>query len=223
MADADTLRPFLAAGRFVDSDHPAVVSRARLVVSGMPSEDDVARGVALFYHVRDGIPYSAHAFRTDPETLKASYVLSRRRAFCVQKAVLLAALARAATIPAKLGFADVRNHLASPRLVAMMKTDVFAFHGFVELFLEGRWVKATPAFDRRLCERHGVRPLEFDGRHDALFHPYDQAGQRHMEYIHQHGTFTDLPLDLLYESMRQHYPHLVAAFEAADDEETPRS
>jgi transglutaminase-like putative cysteine protease len=141
----------------------------------------------------------------------------------VQKAVLLAALARAAEIPAKVGFADVRNHLASPRLVETMKTDVFAFHGFVELHLDGRWVKATPAFDRRLCERHGVHPLEFDGRHDALFHPYDQAGQRHMEYIHQHGTFADLPLELMLETMRRHYPHFFEGFEAADDGDAPRS
>lgn len=221
MNDAETLRPFLAPGRFVDSDHPTVVARARMIASGIPRDDDVARGVALFYHVRDGIPYSAHAFRTNPESLKASYVLSLRRAFCVQKAVLLAALARAAEIPAKVGFADVRNHLASPRLVEMMKTDVFAFHGFVELLLDGQWVKATPAFDRRLCERHGVHALEFDGRHDALFHPYDRAGQRHMEYIHQHGTFADLPLALMQETMRQHYPHFFEGFQAADDGDAP--
>ena len=52
---------------------------------------------------------------------------------------VLAAAARVLGVPARLGFADVRNHLTSPRLREMMNTDVFAYHGYTELLIDGRW------------------------------------------------------------------------------------
>jgi len=113
-------------------------------------------------------------------------------------------------VPARLGFADVRNHLATPRLLELMGTDMFYWHGYASLFLEGRWVKATPAFNLALCERFGVQPLEFDGRTDSVFHPFDRAGRRHMEYVLDRGSFDDLPLDEIADTLRTHYPRLLA-------------
>jgi transglutaminase-like putative cysteine protease len=129
----------------------------------------------------------------------------------VPKSVLLAALARVVGIPSRLGFADVVNHLASKRLLELMKTDVFAFHGFTELFIEGRWVKATSAFDKKLCERFRVPPLEFDGRNDALLQPFNSDGDQYMEYVRDHGTFADLPFELMMETFREVYPHWFGA------------
>jgi transglutaminase-like putative cysteine protease len=138
--------------------------------------------------------------------MKASAALEKGESFCVPKAVLLAATARWAGIPARIGFADVRNHLSTEKLLAALGTDIFAWHGFSELFIEGQWVKATPAFNLSLCEKFGVKPLEFDGRSDSVFHEYDMAGRRHMEYVADNGTFDDLPYDLLISEYRRIYP-----------------
>jgi hypothetical protein len=114
-------------------------------------------------------------------------------------------------IPSRLGYADVRNHLATERLKAMMRTDVFAFHGYTLLFLEGKWVKATPAFNRTLCDKFGVRTLDFDGRTDSVFHPFDREGRRHMEYLRDRGTYDDFPFDELLRVKREVYPHVFDA------------
>ncbi|MFX5622752.1 transglutaminase, partial [Acinetobacter baumannii] len=83
------------------------------------------------------------------------------------KAILLAACARHCRIPARIGLADVRNHLATPRLLEALRSEVVAMHGYTELYREGRWVKATPAFNRALCCAFDVAPLEFDGVADS--------------------------------------------------------
>jgi transglutaminase-like putative cysteine protease len=203
---------FLAATPFVDSDAASVAEFARRVAAGQP--DDRARAVALYYAVRDGIVYTPYADFRSLETYRASACLARGAGFCVAKAALLAAAARAVGIPARIGFADVRNHLSSARLRQLMGTDVFYYHGYAELHLEGRWVKATPAFDRKLCERFGVRPLEFDGREDSLFHPYDVSGRRHKEYVRDRGA----PAQEIADTFARHYPKLTAGAAAGSDE-----
>src|SRR5690606_12355740 len=125
-----------------------------------------------------------------------------KSAFCVPKAIALAAVARAAGIPAKVGFANVRNHLTNPKVAALMDDDIFRWHAYTSLFLGGKWVKATPAFDIGLCRRHGVKPLDFDGRADSIFHPFDQAGRQHMEYLDFIGEFADMPYEAFATEMR---------------------
>ncbi len=171
---------------------------------------DEERAVRLFHVVRDGIRYDPYAVSRDPGDYRASTVLTRPAAYCIPKAVLLTALARGVGIPARLGFADVRNHLASEKLLARLGTDLFVFHGFTEFWLARRWVKATPAFNIELCERFGVRPLEFDGRSDALFHEYSADGRRHMEYVAQRGSFADLPLEEIMRAFAIHYRDIPA-------------
>ena len=91
------------------------------------------------------------------------------------------------------------------RLLELMQTDVFAFHAYAELRLDGAWVKATPAFDRPLCARMGVAPLEFDGRADALLQPFDATGRRHMEYVRERGSFADFPFEAMVDAWREVY------------------
>jgi hypothetical protein len=98
-------------------------------------------------------------------------------------------------IPARVGYADVRNHLSTERMRQTMQTDLFVWHGYTDLWLDGAWVKATPAFNIELCDRFGLLPLDFDGRSDSIYHPFDKAGNRHMEYVRQRGVFDDMPLD----------------------------
>jgi transglutaminase-like putative cysteine protease len=201
------LRACLEPGEFIDSDAPGVVEFARRTAGDEP--DEVARAIRLYYAVRDGIAYTPYCDYRSPETFRASAVLARGSGFCVGKAALLAAAARAAGIPARVGFADVRNHLCTPRLRALMGTDTFSYHGYTELYLRGRWVKATPAFDRTLCDRFGVRPLEFDGATDSLFHPHDRTGRRHMEYLRDRGPSRDVPAAEIMATFAREYPNLV--------------
>lgn len=197
---------YLAATEYIERDHPRVVEFARRASEGVTSDRD--RAVRLYYAVRDGIRYDPWEFSLEPEIFRASKTLSSGTGFCIPKAILLAAAARALGIPSRLAFADVRNHLASERLLAVMRTNLFAFHGMTELQLEGRWVKATPAFDLNLCELFGVLPLEFDGLSDSTLHPFDRAGKQHMEYVVDRGSFADLPLAELARVTHEHYPHL---------------
>jgi transglutaminase-like putative cysteine protease len=187
----------------VDSSHPAVRAFADRHAQGA---DDVQRAVALYYAVRDGFRYDPYRLDLRPEGMKASTVLAIGYGWCVSKAALLAAAARAVGIPARLGFADVRNHLSTERMRQTMTTDVFIWHGYTDLWLDGGWRKATPAFNVELCERFGLLPLEFDGRSDSIYHPFDRAGNRHMEYLRERGSFTDVPLARLLADFREVYP-----------------
>jgi transglutaminase-like putative cysteine protease len=184
---------FLAPGRFVDSDHPDVIAFAAEVCAG--AADDVERAGRLFTAVRERLRYDPYTISDDPDDYVASKVLGQTRAYCIPKAVLLCAAARAAGIRARLGFADVKNHLASKKLLDTLGTDLFVFHGYVELWIDGRPLKATPAFNAALCARFGVPPLEFDGRRDALLQPFDGQGRQYMEYLRERGLYLDLPLD----------------------------
>jgi transglutaminase-like putative cysteine protease len=156
--------------------------------------------------VRDGIRYDPYAVSRAPEDFRASAVVRSTSNWCVPKAVLYTAALRHAGIPARLAFADVRNHLTTDKLSAAMGTDVFAWHGYTEVYLDGRWLKASTAFNIELCQRFHVKVLDFDGTHDALMHPFDEAGNRHMEYLRQRGSYDDLPLDEIFATFAEIYP-----------------
>lgn len=194
---------FLAPGRFVDSDHPDVRAFAAEVTAGATTQAEQA--ARLFRAVRERLRYDPYSISMDPEEYRASTLLRRERAYCIPKAVLLCAAARAAGIPARLGFADVRNHLASDKLRAVMRTDVFAYHGYVELWIDGKPVKASPAFNAALCARFGVPPLELEAGRDALLQAYDGSGRRYMEYLRERGLYLDLPLDEIMQAFAQIY------------------
>jgi len=197
----------LAPTPLIDSDHPAVVAFAHRHAIGA---DDRARAVALYLTVRDRFRYDPYRVDLSPEGMRASAVLALGHGWCVTKAALLAAAARAVGIPARIGHADVRNHLSTERMRQAMGTDLFVWHGWAELWLDGRWRKATPAFNVDLCERFGLLPLEFDGVHDSLYHPYDRAGRRHMEYVHERGSFDEVPLAEIVAGFAAAYPQMAA-------------
>ena len=184
---------YLIPTSIIDSDHKSVRDYALNTVQGI--EDPVEIAVKLYLAVRDNIRYDPYSPFYLPEHYRASYVLKRGRSFCVPKASLLCALGRACSIPSRIGLADVRNHLATKQLIEFIGSDLFAYHGFAEFYLEGKWVKATPAFNKELCERHHVPPLEFNGREDSLFQPYNLKNQKFMEYIAFHGVYADVPVD----------------------------
>jgi transglutaminase-like putative cysteine protease len=211
----DDHAPFLAASAFVDSDVPAIAAFAKRATVDAESPFDAA--LRLYAAVRDTITYDPYIDFTDAANYRASGVLAAGRGFCVGTAALLAAGARAIGVPARVGYADVRNHLTSPRLYRLIGTDVFIWHSYADLFLDGHWVKATPAFDRALCDRVGVKTLEFDGRNDSLFHPFDRSGRRHMQYLRDRGTYADVPFDAMQADFRRDYPNLMKGGRADGD------
>lgn len=206
MSEANAI--YLDATDYINRDHAAVAEVARATVSGHDTQEQQA--IALFYWVRDAIRYNPYAFDPAPDSFKASATLVAGQGWCVPKAILLAALCRACGIPARLGFADVVNHLSTERLRKAMDSNVFYYHGYTSIYLSGKWVKATPAFNLSLCEKFGLRPLEFDGKTDCLYHEFDAAGNRHMEYVTERGEHADLPYDDLLRVFREHYPSLVS-------------
>jgi transglutaminase-like putative cysteine protease len=179
----------------IDSDNEAIIEKAAQLTSQY--SNDREKAVALFYFVRDSIHYSVYMISTRFEDFVASTVLARGRGYCVQKAVLLAALGRAVGIPSRLIFARIKNHKAPQELIAQTGLDVFPSHGYTQLFLGGRWVGATPAFDRDLCEKIGVPVVKFDGIHDAPLAPQDLSGNPYIEYIEKYEPQADLPFEWL--------------------------
>ena len=198
---------YLEPAEFIDSDHPSIqaFSRTSLAVGG----STVEQAVDLYYRVRDGIRYTPYLDYADPEMYRASSVLRNGFGFCISKASLLAACGRALGIPARIGFGDVQNHLNSPRLREINNGDIMRWHAFTEFYLEGRWVKSTPAFNLELCSRFRVKPLEFNGHEDSIFHPYDVDQRRHMEYLKMRGSFADVPLDRILATWSQYSPKLL--------------
>jgi len=194
----------LAPSYFIDSDHPAVVEFAMRAIDG--AQESRERAVRLYYAVRDQIRYNPYAADMSREAMKASTVAQRGESFCVPKSILLAACARAVGIPSRLGFADVRNHLTSNRLKESMRgNDLFVFHGQTLMYVDGRWSKSTPAFNLSLCQKINILPLEYDGQTDSVFHPFDQAGNRHMEYVRDRGLYDDMPYEAFATAMQQTY------------------
>ena len=205
-AEQQPLAIYLAPSWFVDADHPAVAAYAQRAAGD--SGDERQRAVRLFYAVRDDIRYSAYDIGLARASFRASDVLARGRGWCVNKSCLLAACCRAVDIPCRLGYADVRNHLATKKLLRRIGTDIFYYHGYNDIYLDGRWVKATVAFNRSLCEKARILPLEFDGRTDSLYHPFDLEGRRHMEYLHDYGQYADVEYDAILAKFAEHYPRI---------------
>ena len=191
----------LRSTAIIESDHEAVREFTFRHAGDSPKQADQA--VSLYYAVRDGIKYNPYQFDLTVKGLKASTTLEVGEAWCVPKAALLAACCRVLGIPTMVGYADVRNHLSTERMREKMKTDVFHWHGYTSIYLDGKWVKATPAFNIELCEKFRLKPLEFNGREDSIFHSFDLDGHRHMEYLRFRGDYDDVPFEEIRESFTE--------------------
>jgi len=200
------MEEYLQPTEFLDFDQSSVREFAETNTVGAKNETEKA--VALYTAVRDGFQYNPYLLDLQRTGLRASDLLKRNRGYCVEQAVLLAASARAVGVPSRLSFYIVRNHIATEKLERALKKNYLVFHGAAEVFLNGQWLKTTPAFNEGLCKYLGVEPLEFDGTADSIFQEYDHQGNVFMEYLHEYGFFSDLPYELYLEELGKHYPHI---------------
>lgn len=205
-----TTDPTLAATEFLDYESPAVQEFVERALNYRQSTT-IDNAVALYYAVRDTIHYEVYDADLSRTGLKASSIIERGQGFCVHKSIVYAAACRAAGIPSRIVLTDVRNHLASPRLRQLVGGDVFRFHALNSVYLAGKWVRATPVFNKMLCRLYKITPLEFDGTADSMYHPYDRDGNRYMTFLKEHGEYDDFPYELVVNGIRAAHPKLFAA------------
>ncbi len=197
---------YLQPTYFIDSEQPDI---QRFVKNTIGNEvDKTKNAVKLYYAVRDGWRYNPYNIDLRHVAMKASSLFNRetKSGYCIEKACLLNACLRAAGIPSRFCFFDVKNHIGVEKLMETLKTDVLVFHACCDIYLNGKWVKATPAFNVELCHHLGVAPLEFDGVNDSIFQQYDSAGGVFMEYLRDYGTFHDVPHDMFVMLLKKNYP-----------------
>ena len=195
----EKLEIYLRPTSTIDSDNEKIREKARLITLGSSNEREKA--VKLFYFVRDSISYSVYMVSVFIEDFVASRVLEWGKGYCVQKAVLLTALARASGIPSRMAFARIRNHRVPEKVVKMVGSNVFPRHGYNQFFIEGRWISVAATFDKKLCDNHGLTTVEFDGIHDAILPSRDLYGNPYIEYLEKFGSWADLPFDWVYQAV----------------------
>ncbi|MEO1652343.1 MAG: transglutaminase family protein [Bacteroidota bacterium] len=201
------MQEYLQATSFMDYEQPIV--QDFIQKNTKPGASLFDNALQLFYAVRDQIRYDPYSFSDKEENFKASYVLEQQKGWCVPKSVLYGAVCRAIGVPAQLGFADVKNHLSTENMRKKMKTDIFHWHGYTSVYLKDKWVKATPAFNIQLTEKFRLKPLDFNGLEDSIYHEFDQSGNKHMEYLKERGLYADLPLAEMLKDFDLYYPNYI--------------
>jgi len=195
--------PYLVITETMDHNHPVIRSVVRSLIGEKSQPKDVLR--RLFYFVRDNCRYNMYKASWNLEDYRASKILQEGEGFCVQKSILLAALARAAEIPSRFILTAIRNHKTPPEVVAAMGSNLFFPHIFPEFYVDQRWIKLAPTFDKYLCARINVPTVEFDGENHAILLPFDFEGNPYIEYVHEYGTFEDIPWDLVSQTLPRLY------------------
>lgn len=197
---------YLKADYFADWQDPRVIDFSQAITKGLSEPKEIAS--ALYHHIRDQFRYDPFQLSFNKKHLRASAFLNQTTGHCIDKANLLIACARQQNIPARYRFANVRNHIGTEKLEKILKTDILIFHGMAELYIDDKWIKLTPAFNKELCHKLNVEPLDFNGSDDAIFQEYNSSGNIFMEYLEDHGTFAVLPLEKIADTFFETYPHL---------------
>lgn len=164
------------------------------------------QAIDLYLHIRDGWLYDPYTFHTSKEDLRAGEIIQRKKGHCLDKSIILISCLRARQIPARIHLSKVRNHIDVERIIEVLGSDELVPHGFVEVWIDGKWGACTPAFNQSLCKKLNVNVLEFDGENDSIFQQYDRGGGKFMEYLEDYGTFVDFPYDFVMQKLEENYP-----------------
>ena len=194
---------------FLDYKHPTVQQLVLEFQSGASTKE---KAIALYRKVRDGWRYNPYRISLDKEAYRASAIATKKEGHCIEKAILLVAALRALEIPSRLHLAKVKNHIGVERLVEKFGTNELTPHGMVDLFLDSKWLKISPAFNKELCHLCHVDPLEFDGEHDSVFQQFDRRGNAFMQYLEDYGSFDDVPIGFIFKNFKEHYPQIQKKF-----------
>jgi len=164
--------------------------------------------IRLYLKIRDSWRYNPYEISFSKQNYRASVISKKTKGHCVDKSILLIASLRALGIPARLHLAKVKNHIGVERLTEKFGTNELTPHGMVNVLLNGKWLKLSPAFNAALCRMCNVNPLEFDGENDSVFQEFDNGGKLFMEYLDDYGHFENVPLDFIINNAKEHYPHI---------------
>lgn len=166
------------------------------------------KAIGLYLKIRDGWRYDPYSISLKKDHYKASNIAGKSSGNCVDKSVLLVACLRALSIPAHIHLGKVKNHIAVERLIEKFGSNELTPHGMVNVQLNGKWLKMSPAFNKELCERFKVEPLDFDGENDSFLQQYNIEGSLFMEYTEDYGFFEDVPVEFMKQNVQEHYPHI---------------
>ncbi|MFW9772457.1 MAG: transglutaminase family protein [Candidatus Thorarchaeota archaeon] len=196
---------YLQPSEFFDFNKKIVKNQVKKIINGLDTVKEKA--IALFYWVRNEIKYNMATYLPNSKShFKASVTLRRRNGFCVSKSILLSSFARAIGIPARIHLVDLINHKVSHKVIEFMGHNVMYYHGYSEFYLDRKWLKLTPSFDKATAIKGGFLPMvEFDGESDAVFPPYDNEGNLFGEYIKDRGIHADLPLEEIDRVFEEKY------------------
>ncbi len=201
------MKQYLQSSYFFNFEHADFRSYLHSLELKEGNPKEVA--IQLYYAIRDGWWYYPYDIYWSKEKWQASWILGKKKGHCIDKASLLITALRAKGIPARLHLAKVKNHIAVEEMIEQLGTEELTPHAYAEIWLDDKWVAATPAFNKRLCKHLNVAPLEFDGETDSIFQEFDKSGDQFMEYLEDYGSFADLPLDFIFDNFRAHYPNIV--------------
>lgn len=212
---------YLGPTSFFDFESPKIQTLLKKIkeksVDDTETQHQIKQAIQLYLLVRDGYRYNPYYISFRPQHYVASSLVTRSEGHCLDKSIILITGLRALGIPARLRLAKVKNHIGVERLVEKFGTNVMTPHGMVDIFLDGKWVKASPAFNRTLCEKCNVEPLEFDGMNDSVFQEFDRAGGQFMDYLEDYGSFEDVPIDFIKQNIVEHYPDILKLYKGQEE------
>lgn len=164
----EDLKEFLISTSFVDSDNSKIINKANALTEGCRTDVEKAR--VIFEFVRD-------SYNTNQcESFIASEILECGGNSCRQRSILLAALCRAAGIPARLHLQKVTIKDWKDRNGNIM--DISFAHGITGIYLNGKWhlYESVGNKDKWIIwtqdEKRGLEmPVEFFPDRDCLFQP----------------------------------------------------
>lgn len=162
----------------------------------------------LYLKIRDSWRYNPYSLSFSKENYRASEISKKTKGHCVDKSILLVACLRAVGVPARIHLAKVKNHIGVERLTEKFGTNELTNHGMVNVHIDGKWLKLSPAFNKSICKLFNVSPLEFDGENDSVLQEFNKEGNLFMEYVEDYGHFEDVPLEFMFKNAREHYPHI---------------